>query len=227
MAMQAVQAAGGPEPQPLPVPMAELRAGVIVLSRPLGELWGHIEHCMLPSLQLLARCVCVLVKAVFKWHFCDRIALMRHDGFYQSYEGRVVHVPRGGDLPAQAQGVGQPSAAEVYGPLPSEAVRNTIEYTAALKLTPIFENEDAALPARNHPERQELRRGERGGNVHYVRIPTLVDYQEISAQTVRDYFANAYRIRTTDQDRDVTNTTLVFSPHLRVATPHLIDQIVG
>lgn len=48
---------------------------VIVLARPLSELFAHIQHYELPSLLLVARAIKTLVLSIFRWHLCDYVLL--------------------------------------------------------------------------------------------------------------------------------------------------------
>ena len=193
----------GPPLQPMPVdgrfsgPDVWLYPpGTIILCRPLWELYAHVTHRELPSWQLLARCVKVLAMALFRWHFYDRAMLWRVEGRCHSFSGRV----------------------EPLGNTMREYMDFRARYPHSLDGCAYFmavdEHQNPALPPINHPfiERVVFPDGGR------VSFPDFHDYAEISAQTLRDYFARAYRIQITDREQGNTIASLVFSRHLQQVT---------
>ena len=73
----------------------EIRAGTILIPRPLHELGYCFTHVELPSLQLLVRLVKTCAKAIFRWHFyeIDSVAVKNATyGFIEAFDGKVVSV---------------------------------------------------------------------------------------------------------------------------------------
>lgn len=195
----AVAAAGGdddhggnnPPIAPRPMPAALYRPGYVVLARPLGELWAHIYHLELPAWELLARSVKVLVLALFRWHFCDHVLLLRPEALYHSLNRHMFRREEDHER----------------GNLTLNRYPHLME--KALYLEPIDEHPNAELPHANFPV-MNIELGD-----HAVAWPQFPFGTEISAQTIRGYFARMYRIRITDREEGNTVTDLYWSRHLR------------
>ena len=71
----------------------EIRAGTILIPRPLHELGYCFTHVELPSLQLLVRLVKTCAKAIFRGHFyeTDSVAVKNATyGYIHAFDGKVV-----------------------------------------------------------------------------------------------------------------------------------------
>src|SRR5579872_5800213 len=75
-----------PAPEPQTETALKFTSGRIMLARPWHELGAHICNCELPSWELIARAITVLIKAIFccQWHLYDHVILARPEGFYHS-----------------------------------------------------------------------------------------------------------------------------------------------
>ncbi len=79
--LRAVVSSDSPPPPPprgvvTYYPTPAQAAETIMVARPLLEMVAHISHRMLPSWQLIARCIKVIALALFRRHFCDHVFLV-------------------------------------------------------------------------------------------------------------------------------------------------------
>ena len=209
-----------PQPLPPPPPLARFEAGTIVVTRPLHELWQHITHCELPSWTLIARTISTLFMAIFNWHLCDGIMLLREEGFYHNSEGRVAMIPSTGkELVALAHQIRPYFAHNDW-----QAI-NTL-YPHALSAALFLRCSDAAPVAQN-PGKHDWK----DLNLHLATktraaiFPDFAGYAELSAQTVRSYFVRAQNKEITDQEEGNTIWTLINSDRLEWATDERIRTL--
>jgi hypothetical protein len=196
--------------------------GTIILSRPLHELWAHATHCQLPSWSLLARSVYTLFMAIFRWHFCDGILLLRGEGLYHSFNGHTETINATGRRTDRLTGAVCPhftpedlAAFEARSP-------HLLESARWLKCRDNLPTNEGLRSG--HPQRPiELAPGTPPGTYATwgVIVPNLIGYAEITAQTVREYFHNYCRKDITDQAEGNTLDTLVYSDRLRLAQVHI------
>lgn len=66
----------------------------LFFARPLQELYTTCSHRRLPSFELLARVIKVLVLSIFRWHLCDQILLARGNGEMTLYDNGRVNTVR-------------------------------------------------------------------------------------------------------------------------------------
>jgi hypothetical protein len=186
----------------------------IILSQPLHELWAHVKHCQLPSWSLLARAIYTLFMAIFTWHFCDGILLLRNEGLYHSFNGHTEVI--------SATGRRQGNRGEGGWDMPLTWPHLTPEDLAAFetRFPHLLESArrlqtNAQLPYHADHHHHVQRTIILNPGAVSMEIPDLTGYPEISAQRVRRYFLTAYGKEITDRAENNTLATLVYSDRLR------------
>ncbi len=212
-------AANSPRSSSFPVP-ARFEPGTIVITRPVHELWEHITACELPSCALIVRVISTLFMAIFRWHLCDGIMLLRSEGFYHTSAGRVVMIPSNGkELAALANQI------RLYF-TPNDWQAINTQYPHALSAALLLRCRDTTPEIQNagtHPWKHIT--------LHLVNkmqaasIPDFDNLEELSPQTIRSYFARAYRKEITDQEEGNTLWTILHSDRLEVATEGTIETL--
>lgn len=210
-----------PRSKPFPLP-AKFEEGTIVVTRPLHELWGHITACELPSWTLIARAISTLFMAIFRWHLCDGIMLLRGEGFYHNSQGHVEMIASTGKELAALANIIRP-----YFTQNDWQTINTL-YPHALSTALLLRCRDA-VPVAQSPANHALKNMELhlATKMQAILIPDFDNYAELTAQTVRSYFAQAYRKEITDQEEGNTLWTLVTSDRLEAVTNETIRTLYG
>jgi hypothetical protein len=62
----------------------------IIIARPLKELYSHIIHLKIPTLELFLRAIKTLVLSLFKWHLCDHCLVKVEDQIIHSISGEIL-----------------------------------------------------------------------------------------------------------------------------------------
>ncbi len=205
-----LSANGYPPPHREPLTVTKFEEGTIILSQPLHELWQHITNCELPSFQLIARAISTLFLALFTWHLCDGILLMRAEGLYHSFNGRIEMVTATGR--AHHQSIDRVAPYYTGGDtlIIEEQYPRILVAACYLRCT----REARKLPIPWDHEWKEINFAEEGRKPSISAIPNFDKYPEISAQTIRSYFANAYGRAITDREEGNTLASLVYSERL-------------
>ncbi len=172
----------------------------IVLARPLAELWQNITDCELPSWKLLARSICVLVLAIFRRHFCDYTLFYHGETLYHSLNGRI--------------GFSDGS----HGP------ERHLQFYPHLLVNALYlrPNREGYPRAEGTTfQENQVTRVRLEGNVRQVPdLGAIYPNQEISPQTLSNYFSTFRHISITDKEEGNTIADLLSSRHLReVANP--------
>ncbi len=204
-------------PQLQTQPALRFDEGKIILSRPLHELWAHVTHCQLPSWTLLMRAICTLFMAIFRWHFCDGILLLRGEGLYHSFNGQIemiaargVRIDRVSDFPIPFFNPEDLTAFEACYPHLLESGRWLKKQRGH-----ILGNTDEP----RNPQWQYITLS--ADKVVAVPDFTRAGYTELTAQTVRKYFYDFYNVNITEQTEGNTLATLVYSDKLRLTRVHI------
>src|ERR1700722_6850944 len=215
--------AGGHASPALPQsqPIAQFEEGTIVFTRPLHELWQHLTNYELPSWALIVRAISTLFMAIFRWHLCDGIMLMRAEGIFHSFDGVVEKIsPTGREIDSTTNAI-RPyfqdddiPQLEQYPHLLRRALFLRCRVTTPETLNP-------AVHATRDLTLTHL------GNTQIVAVPNFVGYQEISEKAVRSYFASAYHKDITDRAEGNTIWTLLHSDRLQEVTDETVENLYG
>ncbi len=188
--------------------------GTLVLSRPLHELWLHVQNCELPSWQLIARAISTLFLALFRGHFCDGILLLRPEAIYHSFHGKIEEMPA----------TGRHNDSQNEFKFPFYRLEDGVEFNASyphLMEAALYLSCKKETPSPQSSEGYKMKErldlvSDKAPPNTIVSIPDFSRCAEISAQTMRAYFANAYDLAITDREVDNTLATLIYSDRLQI-----------
>ena len=186
-----------PLPQQQPETVRQFKEGTIVFTRPLHELWAHIADCELPSWTLIARAISTLFMAIFRWHLCDGIMLIRGEGVYHSFDGAVATIPFTGRQMDDLTNVIRPYCVEAelfpLEPPTNGSVYHRGDLDALLLQYPYITNAALCLrcrdntPVTQNPAKHDMKNLilKSDSKTQTVAIPSFDKYPEISAQTCK------------------------------------------
>ena len=176
-------------PEKLTAVVLEYNPCSIIVARPLKELWYHVKNRELPSLELIIRSIKAVALAIFKWHFCDRVALTSQD------RNRILHSIHGKFEELETSDFNK---------------KYTFMSMTGFKLVYNSSMKDSHKLEKKHPSREE----KIPDSHDFVKVADFKDYKEITPQTICEYFRNFHGIKLTSNEKGNTISDLFKSKYL-------------